>query len=105
MAEEGYEYADPHAAMSDFVTLIEYPDGSKDFSWNYSAAQKDEKRVAVQDAICKEEVGFWDAVDAAVLAEEERIVEEMLPQLEAVKASHEREMANLENILATLDHS
>jgi hypothetical protein len=101
MASEGYDYADPHAAMADFVTVEEFADGGKSFAWKTPAPSDEEKRVAVQDATCKEDVGFWDAVDAAELDAEAEIVERMLPQLEDVKASRETEIRNMEAILAS----
>jgi hypothetical protein len=102
MAAEGYDYADPHEAMDDFIIVLEEdPDGSRTIAWENPVQTDEEKQVALQDATCKEEVGFWDVVKKVKLDAETAIVERMLPQLEQVKAAREAETNNERAIIAS----
>jgi hypothetical protein len=103
MADNGYRYADPHLALSDFLTVVEREDGGREMAWENGVATEEEKRVAVQDATCKESTAFWDAVKSARRDAESQIAVAMKTQLEEVRESREREMENAQEILTSAD--
>jgi hypothetical protein len=102
MRAEGYDYDSPHAALSDFLKPVGDGTGGEVFQWVNDEPDDRERRVAVQDAKCKAEVGFWDAVDAAEYEAEASLVAERLPSLERMRADYDRKVAHAERILASL---
>jgi hypothetical protein len=102
MAAQGYNYADPHAAMRDFDNCVDSPDGQPTCLVTNKGPAEEELRVAVADATCKQEVGFWEAVSDAKDAEKAGVLKEMLPQLEKLKAATEKQAANAAKIVAEL---
>ncbi|MDR0504472.1 MAG: hypothetical protein LBG70_01500 [Bifidobacteriaceae bacterium] len=92
MSKQGYSYADPHSAFLAFSSTAKS---------NRSAAA-DEIAVAVVDATCKAEVGFWEAVRQATRQVEQDIADHMRPDLEKAVAADFGQAANAAAILQSL---
>jgi hypothetical protein len=101
MAGEGYTYADPHAALSEFVTMIERSDGSWDMiKWATPEPTTDEIHLAVIDAQCKVDIGFWDAIDQAENEAAQNTLTSMRPQIEALTEANARLTHNVAKLAA-----
>ncbi|MDR1151080.1 MAG: hypothetical protein LBK72_01155 [Bifidobacteriaceae bacterium] len=94
MGEEGYHYADPHAALEEFTQTPGYR----------ASRTPDDREVAtaVAGATCKATTGFWESVAEAELAVKSSLVERMLPDLEKVRDRDIGQAANAAKILESL---
>ncbi|MDR1294266.1 MAG: hypothetical protein LBK59_04820 [Bifidobacteriaceae bacterium] len=101
MAREGYSYSDPHAALTEFATIAELPNGSVESYWETSSPTDEEKRVATADATCKANVGFWEVAATASREAVERVVDAMRPRLEELAAANRSLEENAARILAS----
>jgi hypothetical protein len=96
MAGQGYTYDDPHAALGEFMLAEERSDGTYNaMLWMTPDPTEDELRIAVADAGCKVDTGFWEAVDAAEEEASREVMASMRPQIETLRQANDRLAENV----------
>jgi hypothetical protein len=99
MRDDGYDYADPHAAFADFAVFDAegYP--------GFATSQPDDEeiRTAVADATCKVTTEFWEAVATAKADAEDTVMDTMRMEVESIKDTHARWMDNATAAIVSLD--
>lgn len=101
MADEGYSYAEPHDALSQFTSTVGNPDGRDGIAWNTTAPTQEEIRIAVADAQCKAETSFWDLIAVAEDEAAQTVLDSQRPLIEELQRENDRLAENAARILAS----
>jgi hypothetical protein len=97
MAADGYQYASPYEAFDAFAPFVD----DEIHAYTNDVATEEEKRVAEVDGACKEETGFWDAVQEATDAAEVEVAAAMSTEIGTIRQANERLVENANAILAS----
>jgi hypothetical protein len=100
MAREGYSYDAPHDALAEFTSTVGNPDGRDGIGWITPSPTDEEIRIAVADAQCKVETGFWDAIAVAEDEAAQEVIDSNRPQLEELRRVNSALVRNAGKILS-----